>query len=39
MTPDRLIDEAIENDIDVWTEDKQRDAEQLELIEEENNDA
>lgn len=34
MTPDRLIDEAIENDIDFWTEQKQRDAEQLELIEE-----
>lgn len=29
MTPDRLIDEAIETDIDFWVEDKQRDAEQL----------
>lgn len=35
MTPDRLIDEAIETDIDAWVEEKQRDAEQLELIEEE----
>lgn len=35
MTPDRLIDEAIETDIDTWIESKQRDAEQLELIEEE----
>jgi hypothetical protein len=34
MIPDRLIDEAIENDLDFWVESKQRDAEQLELYEE-----
>jgi len=29
-----LIDDVIENEINMWTEQKQRDAEQLELIEE-----
>lgn len=41
MTPprdgQREIDEAIEVDIDVWVEDKQREPEQMELIEEEEN--
>lgn len=30
------IDQAIEVDLDVWVEDKQREPEQMELIEEEN---
>lgn len=35
-TIERQIDDVIENDVDFWTESKDREAEQLELVEEDN---